>query len=340
MFWAVPKVRLFGNGVRHCYTLSRQRPILPVFPIAWTWPAGRSSYLPVTPPPSSPAEFSLRPYLAMLAAAAAFTVMGGCAHALGKRCDWQIAMIARSVIPMLLSGGLAVAGGARLVFWGPRSLWLRSIAGSLSMMGAFFAFTRLPVSQVLTLTNLYPIWVAVLSWPFLGKIPGLDIWIAAVTGVAGVVLIEQPDSPGAGLASTAAFFSSLMSGFAMIGLHRLKAIDPRSIVAHFSLVSLLTACTALCLFDRVRPGAVLTDPGTLLLLVGVGLSATLGQFLLTIAFTTGPAAQVAVVGLVQVAFGMLTDVVLWHQSFSPITLLGTLLVIGPTAWVMLRRSSG
>ncbi|MFN9198754.1 MAG: DMT family transporter [Planctomycetaceae bacterium] len=273
----------------------------------------------------------------MLAAAAAFTVMGGCAHALGKRCDWQIAMIARSVIPMILSGSLAVAGGARLVFWGPRSLWLRSIAGSLSMMGAFFAFTRLPVSQVLTLTNLYPIWVAVLSWPFLGNIPGLDVWIAAVTGVVGVILIEQPDSPGAGLASAAAFFSSLMSGFAMIGLHRLKAIDPRSIVAHFSVVSLLTACAALVLFDRVRPGAVLTDPGTLLLLAGVGLSATLGQFLLTIAFTTGPAAQVAVVGLVQVAFGMLTDVVLWNQSFSSFTLLGTLLVIGPTAWVMLRR---
>ena len=82
---------------------------------------------------------------------------------------------------------------------------------------------------------------------------------------------------------------------------------------------------------------MLTDPGTLLLLAGVGLSATLGQFLLTIAFTTGPAAQVAVVGLVQVAFGMLTDVVLWNQSFSSFTLLGTLLVIGPTAWVMLRR---
>jgi len=291
----------------------------------------------VSLPTSQPAESTLRPYLAMLGAAAAFTVMGGCAHALGKRCDWQIAMIARSVIPMVLSGSLAVAGGARLVFWGPRNLWLRSIAGSLSMMGAFFAFTRLPVSQVLTLTNLYPIWVAVLSWPFLGRVPGVSVWIAAITGVVGVILIEQPSSPGAGLASGSAFFSSLMSGFAMIGLHRLKQIDARSIVAHFSLVSLLTACTALLVFDRARPGAVLSDPGTLLLLAGVGLSATLGQFLLTIAFTTGPAAQVAVVGLVQVALGMLADVVLWQQSFSPITLLGTLLVIGPTAWVMLRR---
>jgi drug/metabolite transporter (DMT)-like permease len=177
----------------------------------------------------------------------------------------------------------------------------------------------------------------VLSWPFLGRIPGFDVWIAAITGVMGVILIEQPASPGAGLASGAAFFSSLMSGFAMIGLHRLKQIDPRSIVAHFSLVSLCTACLALLLFERGRPDAVLTDPGTLLLLAGVGLSATLGQFLLTIAFTSGPAAQVAVVGLVQVALGMLTDVVLWDQSFSPLTLLGTVLVIGPTAWVMLRR---
>lgn len=273
----------------------------------------------------------------MLGGAVAFTIMGACAHGLGSRCDWQVAMIARAAIPLLLATGLALGSGARLVLFGPWNLWMRSIAGSLSMMGAFFSFTRLPISQVLTLTNLYPIWVAVLSWPFLGRIPSVDIWLAALTGIAGVVLIEQPDTAGAGYASAAAFGSSLMSGFAMIGLHRLKAIDSRAIVAHFSLVSLLTAVTALLVFDRKPDWQPLTEPATLLLLAGVGVSATIGQFLLTWAFTSGPAAQVAVVGLAQVALGMACDVLLWNQPIHASTLLGTALVVGPTAWVMLRK---
>ena len=72
--------------------------------------------------------------------------------------------------------------------------------------------------------------------------------------------------------------------------------------------------------------------------VCVGLAASMGQFLLTVAFTSGPPARVAVVGLSQVAFGMVCDVLLWDHSFGPWTLLGMLLVIGPTAWVMLRKS--
>ncbi len=273
----------------------------------------------------------------MLAGAAAFTIMGACAHGLRSRCDWQVAMIARSAIPLLLATGMALSAKAKLVLFGPWNLWMRSIAGSLSMMGAFFAFTHLPISQVLTLTNLYPIWVAVLSWPFLGKAPSLDVWLAAAIGVTGVVLIEQPEGEGTGYASMAALSSSLMSGFAMIGLHRLKQIDPRAIVAHFSLVSLLTALGALAVFDHSIALDGLADPISVLLLAGVGLSATIGQFLLTLAFTHGSPARVAVVGLVQVAFGMACDVLLWGQPIGAWTMAGTALVIGPTAWVMLRK---
>ncbi|MFM8219225.1 MAG: hypothetical protein ACKOJF_09885, partial [Planctomycetaceae bacterium] len=53
--------------------------------------------------PSGLARSPLLPYLAMLAGACAFTVMGACAHALGQRCAWQLAMVARSAIPLVLT---------------------------------------------------------------------------------------------------------------------------------------------------------------------------------------------------------------------------------------------
>src|SRR5262245_11530267 len=99
----------------------------------------------------------------MLCGCVAFALMGTLAHALGPRCDWQVIALARSGLALTFAAGLAWTAGVRLVFWRPRVLWVRSLAGSVSLVCTFFALTRLPVSDVLTLTNLFPVWVAILS---------------------------------------------------------------------------------------------------------------------------------------------------------------------------------
>ena len=66
---------------------------------------------------------------------------------------------------MTFAAILAMAAGKRLVFFRPRKLWMRSIAGSISLVCGFYAMTHYPVSEVLTLTNMFPLWVAVLSLP-------------------------------------------------------------------------------------------------------------------------------------------------------------------------------
>ena len=75
-------------------------------------------------------------------------------------------------LPLTFALLLARAAGVRLVLWRPRTLWIRSLAGSFSMVCTFYALTRLPVAQVLTVTQMFPIWVALLSWPLAGEAPG------------------------------------------------------------------------------------------------------------------------------------------------------------------------
>src|SRR5438477_4738547 len=98
---------------------------------------------------------------------------------------------------------------------------MRSLAGSLSLIGTFFALTRLPVSDVLTLTNTFPIWVAVLSWPLLRQAPPPQVWISIASGVAGVVLIQQPHFAEGKFAPLVALCAAFFTGISMIGLHRL-----------------------------------------------------------------------------------------------------------------------
>jgi drug/metabolite transporter (DMT)-like permease len=75
----------------------------------------------------------------------------------------------------------------------------------------------------------------------------------------------------------------------------------------------------------------------LTMLVGVGLSATVGQLFLTKAFAAGPPARVSVVALSQVVFGLVFDVWLWQRQLEPITVLGIALVLVPTAWLLIRH---
>src|SRR5213595_3128324 len=100
-----------------------------------------------------------QPYLWMLAGSFSFTGMAAFASILAKKCDWQAIAIARAGLVALMAALLAYLAGAKLVFLRPKRLWVRSIAGSCSMICTFYAFSRLPVADVLTLTNTFPLWV-------------------------------------------------------------------------------------------------------------------------------------------------------------------------------------
>src|SRR5262249_12352359 len=93
---------------------------------------------------------SALPYIWMLCGSLPFSVMGALGHALGHAGDWQVVAFVRCAIPFLLVAALARSAGVRLVLWKPATLWLRSIAGSLSLIGTFYALAHLPISDVFT----------------------------------------------------------------------------------------------------------------------------------------------------------------------------------------------
>ena len=290
---------------------------------------------------NSPLASNVRPvvpYLWMLCGAFAFAVMSTLAHLIRDRFSWQAIAFGRSSVPFVLTALSAWLMGGQLVLLGPKALWLRSLAGSTSLICTFYALTRLPVADALTLTNLFPIWVALLSWPMLRQRPGLFVWGCAVCAVCGVVLIQQPHLADGNLATMGALTASFTSSLAMIGLHRVKGLDARAIVWHFSGVSLIFAGAAMWLLDGRLPDKPMpVTSASWLFLLGVGASATIGQFCLTKAFTLGVPSRVSVVGLTQVGFALLFEVLFESRQYSSSSLLGMLLVVAPTAWLLVRR---
>lgn len=278
---------------------------------------------------------SLRPYLWMLCGALSFAAMSTLVTALGATCDWQLIAIVRTFLAMVFAAGLAVASGVRLVYFRPITLWMRSLAGSMSLVCGFYSLTRLPTTEVIALTNMFPIWVALLSWPLLGTRPPRDVWPAAACGISGVLLMHHLDLSHGNHVWLIALASSFFSAIAMIGLHKLQGIDPRAVVTHFSAVSLIFALATWFIFPRRETFEPL-GLAQLLMLLGVGITATVGQIFLTKAFAAGSPGRVSVVSLSQVGFGMLIEWIFLRRAYGGTTMLGIILVLVPTAWLMWR----
>jgi len=275
----------------------------------------------------------------MLWASMAFAVMAAFSHWAGEYCDWQLVVVARATGAFFFAVIIAKATGVKLVWRGETTLWVRSVAGSAGMICNFYALAHLPVSDTLTLMNTSPIWVTLLLWLIFGQRPTLSIICAVVISVIGIALIQQPHFQGGKFACLMGLCGAFCTSIAMLGLNRLKHIDPRAIVVHFSGIASIATSLFLLLTNRKDYSAQLGNKSTLALLIMVGAAGVAGQIGMTRAFAKGHASQVSVIALSQILFGLGFDVLFWNHSVNLISLLGMVLVIAPTSWIILGKAS-
>lgn len=304
-----------------------------------------------------------------------FAAMGLLIESLGTEYSFAWIATIRSAVATLIAVGMVLYVRAEFVVWRPASLWMRSLAGCSAMLCLFFAMTHYDVAVVLSLSSMYPIWVAILGWPMLGQVPSRDTWLALSVSTVGMWLIYASATGSASFGQASfgpaslgpetfgndhshylpqvaiplAALASMFSAVALIGLHRVKELDPRAVVTHFSAVSTLLSLV-LWLAMPIQAAAVqplnqaLTDPmlssevhmGSVLRLVAVGVAAVLGQLFLTKAFAAGRPARISVIGLSQVAFAAIYKWFFEGRIPSGLAVVGMLLVIGATLWVMIR----
>ena len=278
-------------------------------------------------------------YLLMLGSSIAFSVMTACTSLLKDRCDWRFTTLARSGLVFLFTIAIARRQAVRVLFRWPRTLWFRSIVGSVSMLFTFYALSKLEIATAVTLFNTFPVWVTLLAWPVLGMRPTTGVGLALLSAILGVALIEKPFTGDVRVESLAALFAALCTAVVMLGLHHLRNLNSLAIVVHFSAVATIvcvgyTIFTAMTLpLDQGR----LAEPATLALLFGVAAFATIGQIAMTKAFSFGPPQKLAIIGLSQVVFALFFDLLLWDHWPDLTTSAGIVLVVAPVAWLIRHR---
>lgn len=271
----------------------------------------------------------------------AFSTMAALTHELGKQCDWLLIVFVRMFISFIIAFALALRSGLNPFLLTKPVLWVRSLVGSSAMLATFYAVTKLPISDVAVITETRPIWVALLAGYLLGEFTGKRIWLSIVFGTAGVVFVEHPRIAEQNFAGLVALYAAFAGSIVMICLRKLRDIDLRVIVTHFSGTATLVSLLAILFLREDFDVSLIGDSTVAVMLLGVGVFGTIGQFAMTKAFSIGEAPSVASAGFVKVGFSAGYDILIWKHVFEISTVLGMVLILISTGWlVRLRGNAG
>lgn len=291
-------------------------------------------------PPPDP----LRGILLKVSSVAVFVVMFACIKAADGVAPGQ-AVFFRSLFAIFpIVAILALRGELAGAFRTDRPLShiARGTVGVTSMALGFFALTRLPLPETITLQYAQPLLVVVFSAIFLGETVRIFRWSAVVVGLIGVLIISWPSltlfsgegtlgarqALGAAAALTAAAFSAA----AMLLVRRLVHTERTpTIVLWFSMTA-----TVLSLLT-IPFGWPALDWKQAALLVSAGVAGGLGQIMMTESYRHAAMSTIAPFEYTSILFGLALGYLLFGDVPTVHMLVGGAIVIAAGIFIIWRE---
>ena len=185
-------------------------------------------------------------------------------------------------------------------------LVLRSLLGTAGIFAHFYALGKITIAEGLTLNKTAPFFTVLFAWLFLGERASRRQWLALAAAFCGVVLIAKPGFAGASAFPLAiGLLSGVCAGgaYACVRALRRHELSPSLIILFFSAFSCLASVPFMMSgFDPMTGRQVL-------ILLGAGAGAAIGQFGITLAYGYAAPRDIAVFDysgiLFAAAFGFL-----------------------------------
>ncbi len=263
----------------------------------------------------------------MLVAGALFATMGTFAKFLGTHFTGAELSFYRSLIALILLGAFVALKRHSLAtpFWRGH-IW-RGVTGTISLIGYFYAMTKLPLATAFTLNYTSPIFLTILSTILLGEKFSPRLVFAIALGFIGVALLLRPTFEGA---NAIAGFIGLGSGFfaacAYVNVKKLgDAGEPEwRVVFYFAVAGTIGSAIFQGLSDFEFHAISLPNAA---LLLGLGLVATAAQLAMTRAYHSGNTLVVGAFAYSTVIFASLSGIVFFNEVLPPIAWLGMAIIM-------------
>jgi len=197
----------------------------------------------------------------------------------------------------------------------------RAVSGVLAMYCFFYAISNLNLAEAISLNFTSPLIIPLIAFVVLRERIPSNLVGYLTLGFIGVLLIVKPGvgvfKPAAVIGIVSAFFAA----FALVNIRKLTTTESAmKVVFYFAVIA--SGITLIPMLRVWHP----PEPVQWVMLVAIGLLATLGQWLLTRGYASGPVGQIGIFHYSAVIFAGIIDWLIWRSSPDSVSLLGVALI--------------
>ena len=242
-------------------------------------------------------------------------------------------------------------GGWRVAFQGnTRQSIIRALLFMIAYTTYFLAFPAMPLADVVALYFTAPLFVVLLSRPYLGEHQSASRWIAVLIGFAGALVVAQPGTGGIGWAALLPVSAAALYAFGQL-MSRRYGEGTSATVMSFHQNSVYLICALLFSFIAMpfatTPGAtgsmafllrawVMPDAKDLILLGLCGPIAVGGTILLTKAYREAPPGAVTPIEYLALIWDTLWGFAIFGEIPNGATIVGAILIIASGIFAVTR----
>ena len=270
----------------------------------------------------------------MLCASASFATMSAFVKAVRESLPVSQLIFFRCLLPLPFFLYVIHSKKKGMVVHAKITVFFRSLFGFLAMAGFYYALTHMPLADCIFIGRAQPFLLALLA-PFIVKeSTPRSAWLAIFAGLSGVALIMQP-SLYFSSAAWVAFLASACAAIAHLMVRKLnRTDDPSVIVFNFFVL------TAIFSGSWSMTSLVFPSFHQWLQIVGIAFFATVGQFLMTLAYRFDQAPAVAAASYSSVVLSVVYGYWFWGEVPHPLVWLGALLILSGAANLFYSRIRG
>ncbi len=217
-----------------------------------------------------------------------------------------------------------------------KPMWhlVRGLMSVLFLVGVVIGLRELTLANAYAIFFSAPLLVALLSIIFLQEKVGIRRWSSIVIGLVGVLIALNPSGDGFfSLGAIACLFGVFGYSVVVIVIKKMSTTETTFAMVFYFLLSLTVGCGILSLFDW-QPMQWEHWP----VLLALGLSGSIGQYLITEAFRLAPVSVITPLDYSALIWGALFGYVIWLEVPALHVWLGAAIIIGSGLYLMIRES--
>ncbi len=236
-------------------------------------------------------------------------------------------------LPLLIKPGLALLRTRHFSLY-----LLRSVFGTLAMLGSFWALAHLPLAQAVSISYSTPLFVTIGAVFLLGEVVRARRWSAIVIGFIGVIIIMRPGATTESIKHDSldmlvALAAAAIAAASYISIKFLARTEPAdAVVVYMSLIM-----TPLSLIPAVFFWTWPEAAGWFWLVL-TGLLATVAQTCMTRAYQAGDVSALIPINFIQLPIVAVCAYFVFGQALDAGTVIGAGIIIVANLYIVHREA--